>query len=52
LPDGKPKPCARYPSQLFTKVHSIHCLNMHTRLQIPCTITGPLVLSFERITYS
>ncbi|ORE05961.1 hypothetical protein BCV72DRAFT_208280, partial [Rhizopus microsporus var. microsporus] len=30
------------PSQLFTKQHTIYCLDMHHRLQIPRILADPL----------
>ncbi|KAG1449789.1 hypothetical protein G6F46_008664 [Rhizopus delemar] len=29
LPDGKPRPCPKYPMQQHSKNHAINCLDMH-----------------------
>ncbi|KAG1396711.1 hypothetical protein G6F60_009458 [Rhizopus arrhizus] len=42
LPGGRYKDCPRHPGQPFTKAHTIHCLQMHRRLMMPETISGPL----------
>ncbi|KAI7898827.1 uncharacterized protein BX663DRAFT_580163 [Cokeromyces recurvatus] len=37
LPLGKPspKPCPFHLNELFTRSHSVSCLHMHNRLQMP-----------------
>ncbi|KAI7899581.1 uncharacterized protein BX663DRAFT_532734 [Cokeromyces recurvatus] len=42
LPGGIPRPCPYHPSQTFGRTHSIECLQMHHRLQMPRTVTDPL----------
>ncbi|ORE13166.1 hypothetical protein BCV71DRAFT_189698, partial [Rhizopus microsporus] len=42
LPGYKAIHCLRRPSRLFTKQHTIYCLDMHCRLQIPETKADPL----------
>ncbi|KAG1142292.1 hypothetical protein G6F37_008033 [Rhizopus arrhizus] len=41
LPGGKPKPCLHHPINGFTYTHSIKCLDMHRRLQLPLSIDDP-----------
>jgi hypothetical protein len=36
------KTCPRHPGQSLTKAHTIHCLQMHSRLMMPQTISDPL----------
>lgn len=40
LPHGSSYPCPLYPDQFFNSSHSIHCLNIHSRLKIPQTQTS------------
>ncbi|KAI8967051.1 hypothetical protein BDF20DRAFT_891932, partial [Mycotypha africana] len=42
LPGGVPKPCIHHPNVMFTRKHSIICLHMHRRLQMPCTVNDPI----------
>ena len=48
----KTVPCARHQSELFTKQHAIHCLNIHRRLQIQETTTDPLSFLLNRLPNS
>ncbi|KAG1178107.1 hypothetical protein G6F70_007913 [Rhizopus microsporus] len=48
----KTVPCARHQSELFTKQHAIHCLNIHRRLQILETTTDPLSFLLNRLPNS
>ncbi|EIE90586.1 hypothetical protein G6F46_001525 [Rhizopus delemar] len=38
LPGGKPKSCLYHPNNSFTRSHSIECLHMHGRLQLPLSV--------------
>lgn len=42
LPHGKPQTCPFHPSELFTRKHSISCLQVHRRLCMPHTIEDPI----------
>jgi hypothetical protein len=43
LPGGKLEPCPRHPTQILMKQHAIKYLDMHSRLQMPETVQGPLL---------
>lgn len=47
LSGGKLKPYPRHPYQRFKKTHSIRCLNMPRRLQMPVTIVDLLSFSLN-----
>ncbi|KAG1048806.1 hypothetical protein G6F43_008829 [Rhizopus delemar] len=51
LPGGTPRPCSFHPSQTLTKSHSIHCLNMHRRLQLPETMVDPLSFLLNKLLH-
>ncbi|KAI7904378.1 uncharacterized protein BX663DRAFT_432302, partial [Cokeromyces recurvatus] len=56
-PGGIPHPCPYHPSQMFSPTHSIECLHMQRRLQIPRTVTDPLSfllnqLPIKKLKYS
>ncbi|KAG1464000.1 hypothetical protein G6F46_002979 [Rhizopus delemar] len=42
IPGGRYKTCYQHPDQSFTKAHAIHYLQMHRRLMMPETVSGPL----------
>lgn len=42
LPHGKPQVWPFHPNKLFTRIHSLSCLNIHNRLQMPKSIDDPL----------
>ncbi|KAG0930870.1 hypothetical protein G6F57_011489 [Rhizopus arrhizus] len=49
LPGGVPKPCIYHPNDLFTRSHSIRCLHMHRRLQMPFTEPDPLSFLLNKL---
>ncbi|KAG1145170.1 hypothetical protein G6F38_005830 [Rhizopus arrhizus] len=49
LPGGVPKPCIYHPNDLFTRSHSIRCLHMHRRLQMPLTEPDPLSFLLNKL---
>ncbi|KAG0750046.1 hypothetical protein G6F57_011133 [Rhizopus arrhizus] len=49
LPGRTSRPCPFHPSQTLTKSHSIQCLNMHRRLQLPETIVYPLSFFLNKL---
>ncbi|KAI7903950.1 uncharacterized protein BX663DRAFT_530594 [Cokeromyces recurvatus] len=49
IPGGISRPCPYHPSQTFSRTHSIECLHMHHRLQMPRTVTDPLCFLLNQL---
>ncbi|KAI8990897.1 hypothetical protein BDF20DRAFT_841396 [Mycotypha africana] len=52
LPGGVPKSGIYHPNVMFTRKHSIICLHMHRRLQMPFTHPSPLIFDLTRAIQS